>query len=254
MIVTLLTDFGHKDPYVGIMKGVILSGCPEVRLVDLTHQISPQDIHEGAFQLAAACAWFPEGTVHLAVVDPGVGSSRKGIAARGRRYFYVGPDNGLFSTAWDQDGPVEVRQIEHHTLAKMSRTFHGRDMFAPVAAALARGVPLEEIGGVVSDPVLLATDDQPRIVHIDNFGNLITNVRRAAEPDLESASVGWRTAPLRETFSGVGEGELVAYWGSLGLLEIAVNGGNAADQTGSERGNEVRLQRAGKAPGGTNAD
>jgi S-adenosylmethionine hydrolase len=234
------------------MKGVILGICPSALLVDLTHQVSPQDIQEGAFQLVGACRWFPEGTVHLAVVDPGVGSSRRGIAARGKRFFYVGPDNGLLSLAWDQDEPVEVRQIEHHTLKKLSRTFHGRDMFAPVAAALASGVPLAEIGTPVTDPVHLAADETPRIVHIDNFGNLITNVRRASEPDLESVSVNWRTAPLRETFSGVAEGEILSYWGSLGLLEIAINGGNAAESTGIERGSEVRLHRAGKEAGGTN--
>lgn len=251
-LVTLLSDFGHKDPYVGIMKGVMLGICPDLQLVDLTHQVAPQDIQEGAFQLVGACRWFPEGTIHLAVVDPGVGSSRRGIAARGNKYYYVGPDNGLLSLAWDQDEPVEVREIQRHTLNKLSRTFHGRDMFAPVAAALASGVELAEIGPLVTDPVHLVADDTPRIVHIDNFGNLITNVRRSAEPELESAAVGWRTAPLKETFSGVAEGELLSYWGSLGLLEIAVNGGNAADHTGIERGSEVRLQRAGKAGPGTN--
>lgn len=253
MIITLLSDFGHKDPYVGIMKGVILGICPTARLVDLTHQVSPQDIQEGAFQLVGACRWFPEGTVHLAVVDPGVGSSRRGIAARGKRYFYVGPDNGLLSLAWDQDEPVKVHQIEHYTLNKLSRTFHGRDMFAPVAAALANGVPLAEIGAPLGDPVHLVADDKPRIVHIDNFGNLITNVRRSAVPDLESVSVGWRNAPLKETFSGVAEGEILSYWGSLGLLEIAVNGGHAAEHTGIERGSEVRLHRAGNETGETNA-
>ncbi len=251
MIVTLLSDFGHKDPYVGIMKGVILGICPGAQLVDLTHQVSPQDIQEGAFQLVGAARWFPEGTVHLAVVDPGVGSSRRGVAAKGNKFVYVGPDNGLLSLAWERDEPVVVHEIQHHTLPKLSRTFHGRDMFAPVAAALANGVPIEEIGPVIGDPVLLAHDDAPRIVHIDNFGNLITNVRRSQHPDLGSVSVGWRTAPLQETFSGVAEGEILSYWGSLGLLEIAVNGGNAADHTGIERGHEVRL--AGKETPGTNA-
>lgn len=240
-LITLLSDFGHRDPYVGIMKGVILGLCPEARLVDLTHEVGPQDVAEGAFQLAASCRWFPEHTVHLAVVDPGVGGARRPLAARGRRFSYVGPDNGLLSLAWEQDEPVAVHQIENFTLQTPSRTFHGRDVFAPVAAALARGVGLAEIGPPVTDSMRLVQETEPQILHIDGFGNLVTSVRREPGRELESVAVGWRTAPVKETFSQVGPGELVAYWGSLGFLEIAMNGGNAAEDMGVERGTQVRL-------------
>ncbi|MEW6278205.1 MAG: SAM-dependent chlorinase/fluorinase [Candidatus Eremiobacterota bacterium] len=242
--ITLLSDFGRRDPYVGIMKGVILGICPGVHLVDLTHEVVPQDVEEGAFQLASAAPWFPDGTIHLAVVDPGVGSQRRAVAARGRRFAYVGPDNGVLSLAWAQDEPVQVREIQPgpYTLKTLSRTFHGRDVFAPATAHLARGVALDELGPPVLDPVRLELAEHPRVVHVDGFGNLITSVKREGTPPFQEVQVGWRSAPLRETFSGVAPGELVAYWGSLGLLEVAINGGNAAAELGAERGWDVRLR------------
>ncbi|MES4793099.1 MAG: hypothetical protein C4321_09065, partial [Chloroflexota bacterium] len=150
-IVTLLTDFGHTDSYVGVMKGVILGLCPEAVLADLTHGLASGDVLGGALQLAAAVPYFPEGTIHLAVVDPGVGSRRRPLVARGNGAFFVGPDNGLLTLALG-DAP-EVRLLAHPEmgLPRVSRTFHGRDIFAPAAAHLARGVPLTEFGPSVTD-------------------------------------------------------------------------------------------------------
>ncbi|MGH7397764.1 MAG: SAM hydrolase/SAM-dependent halogenase family protein, partial [Candidatus Rokuibacteriota bacterium] len=152
-VITLTTDFGLRDPFVGIMKGVLLSICPSARLVDLTHEVPPHDILAGGLALEAATPFFPPGTVHLAVVDPGVGSARRAIAVRAGGYHLVGPDNGLFTFALEGAGwtAVSVTAPEYR-LAEVGRTFHGRDIFAPAAAYLAAGVPLERLGPPVSDP------------------------------------------------------------------------------------------------------
>ncbi len=185
-IITLLTDFGLGDAYVGIMKGVILSLSPDARLVDLSHEVPPQEVLSGAMVLQSAWRYFPPGTIHLAVVDPGVGSSRRALAAAGREQFFVGPDNGLFSLVFAEQAPLMVVSLENpqYFLAKVSATFHGRDIFAPVAAHLSLGVPLTAFGPALSDPVGLdfpapefgEEEVDGQIISCDHFGNLISNI------------------------------------------------------------------------------
>lgn len=242
-IVTILTDFGGRDPYVGIMKGVILGLHPQARLVDLAHQVDPQDVRQGAFLLATAVDWFPPGTVHLAVVDPGVGSQRRALAVQGERHFYVGPDNGVLSLAIRRDRPVAAVELRpgSWTLERVSRTFHGRDIFAPAAAHLARGVALENLGPPVSDLVELdlganvfeGNQVVTRVVHRDAFGNLVTLLHRS---EVKGSLLGVRMAgvdiPVRSTYGEVAPGELLACWGSADYLEIAANRGSAAERLG----------------------
>jgi len=242
-IVTMLTDFGGRDPYVGILKGVILSLHPQARLVDLAHQVGAQDIRQGAFLLATAVDWFPRGTVHLAVVDPGVGGQRRALAVQGERHFYVGPDNGILSLAMRRDRPVAVVELRPGpwSLEKVSRTFHGRDLFAPAAAHLARGVALENLGTPVNDHVELNLEPnrledgcvRTQVIHCDAFGNLVTLLHRSeVEGGLSSVRVGGTEIPVCATYGDVDSGQLLACWGSADYLEIAVNRGSAAQRLG----------------------
>ena len=248
-IVTLTTDFGARDYYVGAVKGVILSIAPDAHLVDLTHEIPPQDVLAGAFVLRHAAREFPPGTVHLAVVDPGVGSSRRSLAARGRDQYWVGPDNGLFSFAFDTPGS-EVRTIDAPVLtgARRSATFHGRDLFAPIAAHLSRGLSLSAVGPPVTDPVQLEGLTPQRcgeriegqILHVDRFGNLVTSISAADLAGWEDRlrihlSPDCRLERLCRTYADVPPGELLARIGSADLLEISVNGGSAARLLDLER-------------------
>ena len=185
-IITLLTDFGTRDAYAASMKGVILSIAPDARIIDITHEVPPQDIVEGAWTLASAYRWFPAGTVHVAVVDPGVGSARRAIAARAGAWTFVAPDNGVL--AWALDGAGDVRAVEladtRWFQPGVSSTFHGRDIFAPVAAHLASGVALDELGPRVDDLVALPVASPHvtperitcEVVHVVLFGNAITNL------------------------------------------------------------------------------
>lgn len=263
-IITLTTDFGTADGYVGAMKGVILGIHPETVLVDLSHEIEPQNVRQAAFVLHVAAPYFPPGTIHLAVVDPGVGSPRRAIAVQTPRAILVGPDNGLFSFFLvEQPGvsPVIVHLSRpEYWLPAPSHTFHGRDIFAPVAAHLARGVPLTDLGDPIADPVIFPIP-QPKmqpdgsliahVLHIDRFGNLITNVRAAGpmapllglETVIEMA--GRRIVGVHQTYSNVPIGELVAYLGSSGYLEIAIRQGNAAAVLGVETGQKLVLQPTG---------
>jgi len=248
-IVTLTTDFGHKSGFVGIMKGVILGIAPETRIVDLSHGIAPQDILEAQFLLQRAEPFFPPDTIHVAVVDPGVGSSRRPIIVQTERCVFVGPDNGIF-TPW-LDG-AEIRHLNRREYfnPKVSSTFHGRDIFAPVAAYLARGIKPQDLGSVITDP-FRKSPPQPQvktgeiigeIIHIDDFGNLITNI--AAE-DL----AGFRNPIIRigrkaikgpvNSYSDVKSGTLCALVGSHGRLEIAVSMGNASQSLGVKHGQKV---------------
>jgi S-adenosylmethionine hydrolase len=247
-IVTLTTDFGLSDGYVGAMKGVILSIAPDARLVDITHNISPQNIRQAAFALHAAAPYFPPGpgTVHLAVVDPGVGSDRRALVVRTARGFLVGPDNGLFTLFLADEPNAERRAIANrrYTMARISATFHGRDVFAPVAAHLACGVDMAELGPRVTDPVTFpipTPTPQPDgswlgcVLYADHFGNLITSVtsdllQRAGEVEI---SIGpQRVASLRRTYTEAAPGELVALVGSSGHLEVSIVNGNAAQTLG----------------------
>ncbi len=253
-IVTLLSDFGLEDPYVAQMKGVVLTINPAARLVDLTHGVPPQDILRGALALEAAYRYFPAGTVHLAVVDPGVGGARRPLAVRADGHYFVGPDNGLlgFLFAGRRARAVALRDPAFHRPA-VSRTFHGRDVFAPVAAHLSLGVPLGRFGPPVRDPVRL-TWPRPRatragvlgqVLLADRFGNLLTNLREADLPGPAAACVvevgGARIAGLASAYSERPRGALGALVDSSGRLEIFVREGSARERLGIGPGARVRV-------------
>jgi S-adenosylmethionine hydrolase len=256
VIVAVLTDFGTRDHYVGTMKAVVLSVCPEARLVDITHDIPPQDIFTGALELAAAAPYFPAGTVFLAVVDPGVGTTRRAIAAEAGGYRFVGPDNGVLSLAFRRAGAGRVVELQEKKFARpvISATFEGRDRFAPAAGWMARGIDLQSMGRTVHDPVLLdlpvakLTLDQidGEILLVDRFGNLTSNIDAESVYGLgervDVASAG-HVARLVSTYGDVRQGELCALIGSSGYLEIAVNGGNAAAHLSAGRGTPVVVRR-----------
>lgn len=238
-IITLLTDFGTADGFVGAMKGVILGRCGEATVVDITHQIAPQDVGAGARALAQAAPLFPASTIHVVVVDPGVGTARRPLLLASRDQLFIGPDNGLLSLAVDD--PVEARVLDRPELflPAVSRTFHGRDVFASVAGHLAAGLAPEDCGSSIKNWTRL---ELPRpqvqqhrllgqVLHHDHFGNLITNLDRQLLGDgdrwqvfLQGRSIG----PILETFGDVENGRWVAYIGSGGLLEIAIRNGHAA--------------------------
>jgi S-adenosyl-L-methionine hydrolase (adenosine-forming) len=257
-IITLLTDFGTQDYFVGAMKGVILSNNPAAQIVDLTHEIPPQDIHVGAFNLLAAYKDFPVGTVHVAVVDPGVGSNRHPILIECADQFFVGPDNGIFSWICEREGNWRARHLTNEKFFRhpTSTTFHGRDLFAPVAAALANGARPEEVGPVIDTMVELeslnpgTTNDgkiEGRIIHIDRFGNCITNLtanhpgadNRASRLRVNDAEIN----SFREFFSedSSTENELFMFLGSAGFIEIAVRNASAANILNARPGQSVVL-------------
>ena len=241
-VITLLTDFGTADYFVGAVKGAILSVNPNVIIADITHEIPAQDVGTGAFLLLAAYKTFPRGTIHVAVVDPGVGSSRRPIIVAANNQFFVGPDNGIFTYIYDREPTHQAFHItsEKYFRPDPSSTFHGRDIFAPVAAALSKGVTPEQLGPEIHDEVRLPSlETPPRIIHIDHFGNCVTNITREAFEG-KSLSINGRTiSPLRK-FYGEGQAdELFAIWGSAGFLEISMNGGSAAKMLNAKRGDAV---------------
>jgi S-adenosylmethionine hydrolase len=257
-LITLTSDFGLQDGFVGAMKGVVLGLCPQARLVDLSHAVPPQDVLAGALLLARAAPWFPPGTVHLAVVDPGVGTGRRGLAARFGGAFFVGPDNGLCTPLLEgaeaHGLPVEIFELANpdYQLASVSRTFHGRDVFAPAAAHLARGVPLAEFGPPVPDPVRLALPRAERttegwsahIIAIDVFGNLATDLSVDRIQDPARVVVRCAGHEVRGLVRAYGErpaGTLVALSDSAGRLELAVVNGSAAQRTGAGIGATVEV-------------
>ena len=249
--ITLLTDFGLADTYVGQVKGAMLAIAPTASIVDLTHAVPPQDIVAGAFLLWSAVEAFEAGTIHVAVVDPGVGSVRRAIAlTTARGDFLVGPDNGLLVPAGLRLGGitqvVELNEPTFWRLAVPSASFHGRDIFGPVAAHLASGVPLSRLGQPAADVIRMAlpAPDGPRgeVIHIDTFGNLVTNLSGADLPGTFRALIAQRTVPGHAYYAAVKPGELVALVGSGGLLEISVRDGNAAEMTGACRGTPVVVE------------
>ena len=243
-VITLLTDFGTVDYFVGAVKGAILSISPGAVIVDITHEIPPQDIETGAFTLLAAYQTFPPGTIHVAVVDPGVGSERRPLIVNANEQLFVGPDNGLFSYMYDSEPSHRTYHVTANQFFRpsISSTFHGRDIFAPVAAALSNGVAPDEFGRLIDDEVRLPSLDTPlRIIHIDRFGNCITNITR----DLSPAEIMVKGKTISEVRQFYGDGDdqsLFAIWGSAGFLEISVNGGSAAKVLGAKRGDEVGLR------------
>jgi hypothetical protein len=247
-LLTLLSDFGDRDVYVGIMKGVIAQINPRLTVVDLTHQIPPQDIAAARFCLMNAYPYFPVGTVHVAVVDPGVGSKRRAIAVEFAQGFLVGPDNGIFSGVLSQSpamsttgyayGAVELTNLNYWRIPQPSNTFHGRDIFAPVGASLASGVPLKELGQEI-DPASLVKLDIGEcqqtttgvvgcIQYIDHFGNLVSNIPGSyVQGKTWCVQTAGLSIPGCETYSDVNVGEVVALIGSHSWVEIAINSGNA---------------------------
>jgi S-adenosylmethionine hydrolase len=256
---TLTTDFGTQDAYVAAMKGVILERCPEAHLVDVTHEIAPQDVMEAAFVLRQAAPFFPSETVHLVVVDPGVGTERRPVALRAGERFFVGPDNGLFSLVLGDDASpdaaVALDAPDRWRTPDPSTTFHGRDIFAPAAAHLAAGRPLDELGSPVEalEPLRWAlpiTDDQGIqgwTVHVDHFGNCITNIPRALFEEhrdgrgFKCYAGGTILSERVPTYGATAEGEPLLLFGSSGFLEIAVNSGNAAKLLGIQQGDPVNV-------------
>ncbi len=253
-IVTLTTDFGLGDGYVGTMHGVILGLCPEARIVDISHDIAPQDIRQAAFVLEGAYRFFPAGTVHVAVVDPGVGSARRPIAVQIATACFVAPDNGLLTPILEAEPVLAQVQLTRpaYWLPQVSRTFHGRDVFAPVAAYLARGVALLDLGEPATD---LARLPWPRptlqpdgaiagqVLYVDRFGNLITDV--PGEMLAESVAIeiaGRRIESLSPAYAAAAPGQLVALISSGGRLEIAVREGSAARELGVGPGEPVRIR------------
>jgi S-adenosylmethionine hydrolase len=257
-VIALLTDFGLRDHYAGTMKGVVLGVCPDAMLVDITHDVPPHDVLTGALELAASYRYFPGGTVFLVVVDPGVGSSRRAIAAEAGDFRFVAPDNGVLSVVFEELPPKRIVELTDRRYARptVSRTFEGRDRFAPAAAWLAKGVALTALGRPtapavkldVPKPLLTPDAVEGVILRIDRFGNLITNIeRKPVEGFLVSGGavvlVGDLTVRVVETYADARAGELCALFGSTDHLELAVSGDSAATRLGLGRGATVRIRR-----------
>lgn len=255
-VITLLSDFGLQDEYVGAMKGVILQICPAARLVDISHLIAPQQVRSAAFVLYAAHGYFPAGTIHLAVVDPGVGTDRRAVVVKAGGCFFVGPDNGLFSLILKGKTHWEARSLENEHLRPnpVSSTFHGRDIFAPAAAHLAAGVAFEKFGALCGltptpwgEPAFAKESVEGEVIHIDRFGNAITNVEIAllekwAPAHCWTARTRGVSVVLAKTYARVTPGEPLALAGSSGFIEIAVNRGNAAAKLGLRPGLPVKFR------------
>lgn len=250
--ITLTTDFGTADWFAGSMKGVILGIEPRATIVDITHEIPAGDIRAGAFALAASYRYFPRNTVHVAVVDPGVGTKRAAIAVRTADYLFVGPDNGVLSFALAREKVSEMRRLDNDAYfhKPVSHTFHGRDIFAPVAARLTQGIAFDTLGAALYEIVRLPWP-QPKIeagvlrgeiIHIDRFGNAITNLS-SVSPAAKTARVpGKAECDVAQFYAQVPVGQPIAVTGSSGFLELAVNAGNAAQQFGLKIGDPVEVR------------
>jgi S-adenosyl-L-methionine hydrolase (adenosine-forming) len=256
-VVTLLTDFGTSDYFVAAMKGVILARNPEVTLIDITHEIEPQDVRAGAFTLSCCYHDFPSGTIHLAVIDPGVGSERRAILVESSHYFFVGPDNGLFSFVFDRDPHACARHVTKSGYFRPNRstTFHGRDIFAPVAACLSLGVSPEKFGAPINDPIRLDTADvettvdgtlQGSIVHIDHFGNCVTSLQWEKLKGRLNGQARLQIGKneISDLVLNYAAGSPIAPFlivGSAGFIEISVRDGSAAKMLGAAVGDRVVL-------------
>jgi S-adenosylmethionine hydrolase len=256
-IITLCTDFGLRDGYVAAMKGVILSISPESTLVDISHEIAPQNVHQGAYVLASACPFFPQGAIHLVVIDPGVGSDRRAVAVRTAEHTFVAPDNGVLSLALKGKEILQAVSLTaqaYWRTPQASSTFHGRDIFASVAAHLARGVALEALGDPVEALRSLPSPElrgDPQgglighVVHVDHFGNLITNIpatRLLGRRDWQIETGTERIQGLQDTYARVAPGQVLALIGSHDCLEIAVRAGSAAERLGLDIGAEIHIR------------
>ncbi len=267
-IITITTDFGTEDAYVPAMKGTMLSIAPAARLVDVTHEISPQDVMESAFVLQSTRPYFPSGTIHLVVVDPGVGTERRAVALRQDDHWFVGPDNGLFPLLFDgaaPDAAVELDNPDAWRTPAPTNTFHGRDIFAPAAAHLAAGRALEDVGSPIDEleqlrwapPATSAEAVEGRVIHVDHFGNCITNIRRSTLTEAlgrDEASVALDSLPpvdgyvgssrlkgIHPTYGAVAKGDPLLLFGSTGFLEIGVNEGSAAEFLDIRKGDSIQI-------------
>jgi S-adenosylmethionine hydrolase len=250
-IVTLTSDFGLSDAYVAAMKAAILRQCPTAVLIDITHNVPPQDILCGTITLERAVDGFGPGTVHLAVVDPGVGTDRRILIAQIRQSFIVCPDNGLITWTWRRLGAGKTWTLTWRPPTPASNTFHGRDIMAPVAGMLASGVPIAKLARPIDDPILLSIAPAElgapagRIIHIDHFGNATTNIPRDVLRPAKRLSVSVKRRRLgnfKRTYFDVPPGHPLALFGSSGLLEIAVRDGSAAHQLNLRVGDPVKLK------------
>jgi hypothetical protein len=255
-IITLCTDFGLQDGYVAAMKGVMLSIAPHARLIDISHEITHQSIQEGAFVLRSAYEFFPPGTVHLVVVDPGVGSERRAVAVQAGKHLFVAPDNGVLVYVLRREKEVEAVSLTNlaYWREEISETFHGRDIFAPVAAHLARGVPLRDLGEPIDELVQVELSVPQRrgegaiighVIHVDGFGNAVTDI-----PASMLQGGHWRVVAgdariggLSSTYALVAKGELLALIGSHGFLEIAVREGSATRVAHLSVGDTIQAMR-----------
>ncbi len=257
----IITDFGEKDYFVGSMKGVILSINPKAQIIDITHEISKHDIRSASFILANAAKTFPKGTVFLVVIDPGVGTKRKCISLKTKNGLtFVGPDNGVFTQVSEDFGIQEIREVSNKNLMRstISNTFHGRDVMAPVAAHLSLGIENSKIGPELEEIKLLEIEKpeiskgeiKGEILHIDDFGNVVTNIKQELVKKI--AKTGGKLeirinkerleAPFVDDFSRVPKGNVLCYIGSAGVLEIAKNQGNLADDLKVERNSKVHIK------------
>jgi S-adenosylmethionine hydrolase len=265
-IITLTTDFGLNDHFVGAMKGVMLETAPEAQIVDISHAVQPFDILDGALTLSQAYSYFPSGTVHVVIVDPGVGTARRPIVLTGDRHLFVAPDNGVLSLIYDREERLSVRHItaEHYFLQPRSNTFHGRDIFSPVAAFLAKGVDPDRFGDEITDYVRFAAP-RPKpvdertlrgiVLKVDRFGNLITNITATDIPKLFEATppafkiaVGnkGQVSRICANYAEGTPGEAFGILGSMGFLEIATNRGSASQLLGAAKGTEVSVVMDGR--------
>jgi S-adenosylmethionine hydrolase len=256
-IITLTTDFGEIDPYVAMMKGVILSINPAAKIVDITHQVPAGSIQEAGSIIKEAYKYFPAGTVHVGVVDPGVGGKRRPITVLAGDHFFVGPDNGLFSSIIETQGHTGIIHLKEkrYWMSKISSTFHGRDIFAPVAAHLSLGVNPFLMGEKIDNPITLVSplprknnnDLIGEIIRVDHFGNLVTNITREnLSPFLKSKGIIIKIGSLvikkiSTTYNDVPEGQPLALIGSSNLLEISINMGRATDYLGTECGTGAKV-------------
>ncbi len=260
-VITLLTDFGTRDEYVGAMKGAILSVAPQVTLVDISHEVPPQDVGRAAYLLEGYHRYFPAGTVHVVVVDPGVGGSRAIVAVRTGEYTYLVPDNGVLTRVLGEAAPQAAVRVENRAFFRpqVSRTFHGRDIFAPVAAHLAAGTDIHELGPRIACDDLVRLDIPPAVITgggevrgvvmtFDRFGNALTNIsgeQLAALPDAGKFEVclgGCRIVGLSSSYTSVPPGQALALVGSRGYLEIGINCGSAREVLGLAVGDPVRVR------------
>ena len=258
-IITLTTDFGTSDLYVGVMKGVILNINPQAQIVDITHAIPPQNVYAATFQIDSAYRYFPRGAIHVIVVDAGVGSSRRAIVCQTETAFFVCPDNGILTSILDRERLIQAVAVENpvYCLPQISNTFHGRDIFAPVAAHLLRGVPMGDLGRTITDlvripipkPQVTEASIIGHVIWIDHFGNLITNISHNILESMEAREgfviqVGTvEIDRINRSYAESEIGECLAIIGSLGRLEISVNQGDAARRLELRRGDPIIIIR-----------